>query len=168
MSPPLDGGMVTRCGRNLTAAIAAGGDIPALVQALQARERKRKALDAQLAKPSVLPERDALRAVLQLRERQWRDGLRGPHIQQARRVLLRLIDLPIQIRRDLNKPPTWVTQTRSWRPISRVDTKCGVPKTTQPAVFRGTAGRVANGSLTGTAQPLDATFLDFSMEADAA
>ena len=94
------------------AAIAAGGDIPALVQALQARERKRKALDAQLAKPSVLPERDVLRAALQLRERQWRDVLRGPHIQQARRVLQRLIDLPIQIRRDLNKPPKWVTQAR--------------------------------------------------------
>jgi hypothetical protein len=60
--------MVTRCGRNLTAAIAAGGDIPALVQAPQARERKLNALDAQLAKPSVLPERDVLRAALQLRD----------------------------------------------------------------------------------------------------
>jgi hypothetical protein len=43
---------------NLTTAIAAGGDIPALTAALADRDKRLKALDATLAKPAVIPDRD--------------------------------------------------------------------------------------------------------------
>ncbi len=91
---------------NLTTAIATGGDIPALAAALQERDRRLKALDAKLAKPVVVPDREVLRAALHLRGTQWRDVLRGQHIQQARLVLQHLIDLPIKV---LNQPvPTFI------------------------------------------------------------
>jgi hypothetical protein len=41
-----------------------------------------------------MPDRDVLRAALTLREDEWRDVLRGPHIAQARLVLQHLIELP--------------------------------------------------------------------------
>lgn len=68
---------------------------------LQARDRKLKDLDAKLAKPAVTPDRDVLRAALRLRGTEWRDVLRGPHLDQARVVLQHLINLPIKI---LNQP----------------------------------------------------------------
>jgi hypothetical protein len=50
----------------LTTAIAAGGDIPALAAALADRDKRLKALDAKLARPMFIPDRDALRAALRL------------------------------------------------------------------------------------------------------
>ena len=89
---------------------AAGGNIPALVKQLQDRDRELKTIDAKLAKPIVMPDRDVLKAALELRKGQWRDVLRGPHIAQARMVLQHLIDLPIRIH---NQPKQkWMTQTR--------------------------------------------------------
>jgi hypothetical protein len=87
---------------NLTKAIAAGGDIPALATSLGERDKRLRTLDARLAKPAPgLPDRDVLLAALRLREGQWRDVLRGPHIAQARLVLQHLMELPIKI---LNQP----------------------------------------------------------------
>ena len=98
---------------HLTSAIAQGGDIPALVKRLQERDRDLKSLDAKLAKPVVEPlDREVLRAALKLREGQWKDVLRGPHVAQARLVLQHLVELPMKIRFDYDKPPRWVTQTR--------------------------------------------------------
>jgi hypothetical protein len=95
---------------NLTTAIAAGGNIPELVAALQKRERDLKALDAKLAKPVVVADRDVLKAALELRTADWRNILRGPHVQQARLVLQHLLDLPIRIH---NEPkPKWVAAAR--------------------------------------------------------
>ena len=95
---------------NLTTAIATGGDIPALAKALADRDRALKLLDVNLAKPVMMPDRDVLKAALELRRGQWRDVLRGPHIQQARLVLQHLIDLPIKVH---NEPaPKWMTRTR--------------------------------------------------------
>lgn len=95
---------------NLTKAIAAGGDIPALATALGERDRRLKVFDAQLAKPVVLPDREVLKAALELRKGQWRDLLRGPHVAQARLVLQHLIDLPVYV---MNEPaPKWMTRTR--------------------------------------------------------
>jgi hypothetical protein len=94
---------------NLTKAIAAGGDIPALAAALSERDKRLKAMDARLAKPTIAPpDREVLRAALQLREGQWRDVLRSRHIPQARLVLQHLIDLPIKI---LNQAvPSYITK----------------------------------------------------------
>ena len=98
---------------NLTTAIAAGGDIPALVKELQKRDKELKALDVKLARPVLaMPEREGLREALRLRGGQWRDVLRGPHVAQARLVLQHLIELPIQIRWDHNTPPKWATKSR--------------------------------------------------------
>jgi hypothetical protein len=56
------------------------------------------------------PDREALKAALQLRKGEWRDLLRGPHVAQARLILQHLIDLPIRIP---NAPkPKWMTKTR--------------------------------------------------------
>lgn len=95
---------------NLTKAIAAGGDIPSLAVALGERDRRLKALDAKLAEPVAAPDRDVLTAALRLREGQWRDVLRGPHIAQARLVLQHLIELPLKIRWDENHPPNYIKQ----------------------------------------------------------
>jgi hypothetical protein len=83
---------------NLTKAIAAGGDIPALAAALSERDKRLKVVNARLAKPTIAPpDREVLRAALQLREGQWREVLRSRHILQARFVLQHLINLPIKI-----------------------------------------------------------------------
>lgn len=111
---------------NLTVVAAAGGmEVQELVDQLTTRQRKLKALDAQLAKPVVIPDREMLRAALELRRRDWRKILRSPaHLQQARLILQHLIDLPIKIHNDpvpayikksvANHKRTgkWSTQTR--------------------------------------------------------
>ena len=84
--------------QHLTTAIANGGDIPALATALSERDKQLKAVSAKLARPVVEPlDREVLRAALKLREGQWKQVLRGPHIAQARLVLQHLIDLPIHV-----------------------------------------------------------------------
>jgi hypothetical protein len=84
--------------QRLTAAITNGADIPALVAALSERDKQLKAVSAKLARPVVEPlDREVLRAALKLREGQWKQVLRGPHIAQARLVLQHLIDLPIHV-----------------------------------------------------------------------
>jgi len=87
---------------NLTAAVAQGGELSSLVKALAERDARLKQLDKQLAKPVDIPDREVLKAALELRSGQWRDVLRSQHMQQARLVLQHLIDLPIRI---LNEPP---------------------------------------------------------------
>ena len=95
---------------NLTKGIASGDDIPALAAALQERDRRLKGITAQLARPFTLPDRDVLKAALELRTADWRTILRGPHVQQARTVLQHIIDLPIHI---FNEPkPKWVADGR--------------------------------------------------------
>jgi hypothetical protein len=72
--------------------------------------RRLRDLDAKLATPVVTPDREALRRALELRSGQWRDILRGKHVEQGRLILQHLVDLPIRI---MNDPrPTWMTQTR--------------------------------------------------------
>ena len=78
---------------NLTKGIAAGGDIPALATALEERVDRLRVLTERLARPTTLPDRDALRAALELRTADWRGILRGPHVAQARTVLQHLLDL---------------------------------------------------------------------------
>ena len=111
--------------QHLTTAIATGGNIPALAAALSERDKQFKAVSAKLARPAVEPlDREVLRAALKLREGQWKQVLRGPHIAQARLVLQHLIDLPIHV---MNTPrpsyikagtqgteriPTWGAHTR--------------------------------------------------------
>jgi hypothetical protein len=101
---------------NLTTAIAAGGDIPALAKALAERDKALKALDAKLAKPVVLPDREALKAALELRKGDWRGLLRGRHVAQARLILQHLIDLPIRISNepvpDFIKRGKWKAKTK--------------------------------------------------------
>jgi hypothetical protein len=95
---------------NLTTAIAAGGDIPVLVDQLKQRQRKLDTLDKQLAKPVERPDRATLRTALELRRGDWRGLLRGPHIAQARLILQHCIDLPIRV---FNDPkPRWITTAR--------------------------------------------------------
>ena len=95
---------------NLTTAITAGGDIPALAVALQERDRRLKHIDQQLGKVTILPDREALKAALELRSADWRGVLRGQHMAQARQVLQHLIDLPIRI---VNEPvPKWMAAAR--------------------------------------------------------
>jgi len=98
---------------NLTKGIALGGDIPSLAKALTERDKALKSIDAKLAKPVVLPDRDVLKAALEFRKGEWRDVLRGRHVAQARLILQHLIDLPIRIP---NAPaPKWMTKTRPGR-----------------------------------------------------
>jgi hypothetical protein len=95
---------------NLTAAIAAGGNIPALVKLLTAKDKELKAVEAKLARPVLIPDRDALRDALERRAGQWRDILRSKHVEQGRMVLQHLIDLPIQVH---NEPmPKWLAAAR--------------------------------------------------------
>jgi site-specific DNA recombinase len=82
---------------NLTTGIAAGGNIPALAQALAERDTRLKTLDHRLAHPVVQLDREALKAALELRTADWRGVLRGPHIAQARVVLQHLLELPIRV-----------------------------------------------------------------------
>ena len=110
---------------NLTAAVAQGGDLPALVKALTDRDQRLKAIDKQLAKPIEIPDREVLKAALELRTGQWRDVLRSQHISQARLVLQHLIELPILI---LNQPkPAYIKKgdTRGTENIWRASTRPG-------------------------------------------
>jgi hypothetical protein len=68
-----------------------------LAAALPDRDKRLKALAAQLAKPLHAPDRDVLKAALELRTADWRHVRRGPHVQQARVVLQRLLDLPSRV-----------------------------------------------------------------------
>jgi hypothetical protein len=92
---------LTREIENLTRDIAAGGDIPALAAALAERDKRLETVAEQLAKPVNVPDRDVLRAALELRTADWRNILRGPYVAQARVVLQHLIDLPIKV---INQP----------------------------------------------------------------
>ena len=69
-------------GGRYAAAVATAGDIPALVARLQERDRALKDLDVKLAQPVNAPDRDILRAALELRTRPARH-LRGPHVEQV-------------------------------------------------------------------------------------
>lgn len=51
-----------------------------------------------------------IKATLELRTADWRDILRGPHVQQARIVLQHLLDLPIRIHNE--RKPKWVAAAR--------------------------------------------------------
>jgi hypothetical protein len=101
---------LTREVENLTRGIAQGGDIPALAVALSERDKRLKVVNAQLARPVHLPDREVLKAALELRTANWRDVLRGPHVAQARVVLQHLLDLPIRVH---NEPmPKWMAAAR--------------------------------------------------------
>ena len=91
---------------NLTKAIAQGGDIPALAEALKSRDARLRELERELARPVMMQDRETLKAALELRSADWRGVLRGPHILQARQVLKHVMDLPIKI---LNEPVPAVT-----------------------------------------------------------
>ena len=79
----------------LTSAIAAGGDLPALIAALKARdaERDRLTLDlAAIARRASAPQLDRAQLTAKLRERleDWR-GLVRRHVPQARQILRKLL-----------------------------------------------------------------------------
>ena len=84
----------TELGR-LSAAVAAGGDVPSLVTAITDRERRRVGLTEQIAALNALeawPHRDqtALARDLHARLTEWR-GLFGRHIGQTRQLLRKLL-----------------------------------------------------------------------------
>jgi len=114
---------------NLTAVAAAGGDVPTLAKALAERDRKLKSLDAKLLRPTLpLPDRDRLRAALQLRGDEWRDVLRSRHVPQARLVLQHLINLPLRIMSAPMPPHVKVGTNRSCerlRPTWHAETRPG-------------------------------------------
>jgi len=84
--------------------------VPALLKSLQERDRRLRDIDAQLKREVIIPERDALRAALELRRGDWRKLLRGEHVQQGRMIVQHLMSLPIRI---FNDPvPRWMTTTR--------------------------------------------------------
>lgn len=74
---------------NLTAAIAAGGEIGALVDALRERDRRLKSIDVRLTAREA-PDREALRRALEQRIDEWRTVLRA-HPTQARMVLQHVV-----------------------------------------------------------------------------
>jgi hypothetical protein len=102
----------------------AKGEIDFLGHHDHSRADQLKRLDAILAQPATLPEREVLRATLELRTADWREVLRGKHVQQARLVLQHLLELPIRI---MNEPkPKLGDAHASWR-ATRGNTKSGVP-----------------------------------------
>lgn len=95
---------------NLTKAIALGGDIPALAEALKTRDKELRKLRAELDKPQISTDRETLKAALELRTADWRNILRSQHIDQARQVLKHLIDPPIVVH---NEPkPKWIAAAK--------------------------------------------------------
>src|SRR5882724_3516168 len=95
---------------NLTKAIIAGGDIPALAAALRERDARLRTLDRRLSQRVEPLDKQALRAALELRRGDWRGLLRGPHVAQARQVLQACVELPMRV---FNDPkPRWMTYTR--------------------------------------------------------
>jgi hypothetical protein len=107
---------------NLTGAIAAGGELASLVKALTERDQRLKQLDKQIAKPAEMPDREVLKAALELRTGQWRNVLRSRHVAQARLVLQHLIDLPIKV---LNEPKPHYIKKGDTRGIWRAQTRPG-------------------------------------------
>jgi hypothetical protein len=65
--------------------------------ALADRDRRLTIIKAELSKPVAIPDRDTLHAALLRRVADWRDVLRGPHVQPARVVLQHLMDLPLLV-----------------------------------------------------------------------
>ena len=95
---------------NLTAAIANGGEMTTLLAALSSRDKRLAELRKELARPAALPDRDVLKAALELRTADWRAVLRGAHVSQARTVLQHLLELPIRIH---NQPkPSWIANVK--------------------------------------------------------
>jgi site-specific DNA recombinase len=82
----------------IVAAISAGGDLPALVGALQQKERRRQELAHELASDRqnalLRPDRGALRAELRRRLTGWR-GLLARHPREARGILRLPLPEPI-------------------------------------------------------------------------
>ena len=79
--------------RRLTAAVAAGGDVPTLVEALKAQEAQRSALRRRLdalQAPAVAFDR-ALEERLAAAVKEWREVL-GRQVVQARQILTKLLD----------------------------------------------------------------------------
>jgi DNA invertase Pin-like site-specific DNA recombinase len=77
----------------LTSAIAAGGDIPALIEAVKVQEAQRKAIVRRLEvlrRPSGLVFDDALERRLRAAVGEWRDAL-GSQVAQARQVVEKLL-----------------------------------------------------------------------------
>jgi hypothetical protein len=78
----------------LTAALAAGGDLPSDVAAIRDREtlrtRLRRDLDALDHRPALSANRDQLRADLEALLEEWRGILRG-NVTQGRQILKRLL-----------------------------------------------------------------------------
>jgi hypothetical protein len=73
-------------------------------------DKRLKVVAAQLAKPAIIPDREVLKAALELRTADWRNILRGPHVAPARVVLQHLVDLPIRVH---NQPkPKWIAAAR--------------------------------------------------------
>jgi recombinase/recombinase-like zinc beta ribbon protein len=93
---------------NLTTAIAAGGDIPALTSALKERDKQLRVLDARLV-PHEPAERETLRAALEQRVSEWKTILRS-NPRQARMVLQQLIG-PITVEGE--PKPAWMAQLKS-------------------------------------------------------
>ena len=99
---------VAREVENLTQGIAEGGDIPALVALLKARDKRLKKLDQQLA-PHEHPDREVLRLALEQRVEDWRAILRS-NPRQARMVLHQLIG-PIRMHNEGDRP-SWIAPLR--------------------------------------------------------
>ncbi len=77
----------------LTTAVAAGGDVPALVEAIKAHERQRVALEGRLKalrRPPVTFDA-ALERRLLAAVGEWRDVL-GRHVAQARQIVVKLLE----------------------------------------------------------------------------
>ncbi len=77
----------------LTTAVAAGGDVPALVEAIKAHERQRVALERRLKalrQPPVTFDA-ALERRLQAAVAEWREVL-GRHVAQARQIVVKLLE----------------------------------------------------------------------------
>jgi site-specific DNA recombinase len=83
---------------NLTTAIAAGGDIPALAEALKDRDARLRRIDAQLV-PREAPDRVALRAALEQRAAEWRETLRANPVQG--RMVLETLMGPLEVSRPM-------------------------------------------------------------------
>ena len=87
-------GVEAELGR-LTAAVASGGDLPSVLEAIKGRERRRVALTERIAALEALaswPSRDqgALARDLRARLKEWRK-LFGRHVSQTRQLLRKLI-----------------------------------------------------------------------------
>ena len=59
------------------------GKLVELLRRATERDKALKSLDAKLATPVVLPNREVLKAALEFRKDEWRDLLRGPHVAQS-------------------------------------------------------------------------------------